>query len=58
MKTSVDNHSKIEESLASLNIGNSIKMNANHFNETEIYQTLLYCKTSVRSRSYIDDLKV
>ena len=57
MKTSVDNHSKIEESLASLNIGDiQLEMNANHFNETEIYQTLLYCKAAEES-IYIDNLK-
>ncbi|MFJ7936663.1 Cof-type HAD-IIB family hydrolase [Sporosarcina sp. NPDC096371] len=45
MKSTIDFHSEIAESLATLqaNIG-PIEMNANYYNDTEIYQALLYCK--------------
>lgn len=45
MKSNIGYHSEIEESLTSLNIDTAqIEMNANYYNDTEIYQTLLYCK--------------
>lgn len=45
MKSTFDYHSDIEESLTSLNIDTTqIEMDASYYNDTEIYQTLLYCK--------------
>lgn len=44
MKASIDYDPEIEESLTALDIGvTHPKHNANYFNETEIYQVLLYC---------------
>ncbi|HJF32058.1 MAG TPA: Cof-type HAD-IIB family hydrolase [Sporosarcina psychrophila] len=45
MKSNTGSHSEIEESLRSLFIDTAqLEVDANYYNNTEIYQTLLYCK--------------
>ncbi|WP_421102926.1 Cof-type HAD-IIB family hydrolase [Sporosarcina psychrophila] len=45
MRSTIDYHADIEESLTALQIDTTqIEMNANYYNDAEIYQTLLYCK--------------
>ena len=45
MKASIDYHEVIADTFATLDVGvTHPKYNANYFNETEIYQVLLYCE--------------
>ena len=60
MKSSIDYHAVIEDTFATLDVGvTHPKFNANYFNETEIYQVLLYCQEHEESlyRDNMPDLK-
>ena len=59
MKASIDYHPNIEESFANLDEGIIYpKLNANYFNETEIYQAMLYCEEHEEAfyRNNVQDL--
>ncbi len=50
MKSTVDKHADIDESLTSLAIDfTMLEMDANYYNDNEIYQTLLYCRADAES---------
>ncbi len=54
MKSSIDYHIDIEDSFVALDVGvTHPKANPNYFNETEIYQVLLYCNKEEESL-YLD----
>ena len=57
MKSSIDYHAVIADTFATLDVGvTHPKFNANYFNETEIYQVLLYCQEHEESL-YRDDMR-
>lgn len=62
MKTTIDYHTGIEDALASLKAGATHpELNANYFNEADIYQTLVFCeeheeahyRTNMRNLNFI-----